>query len=217
MNLNDKFIITISRELGSGGRTVGRKLAERLGVRYSDKALIHELTEKFNLTTYEIEKIKGKKQHWLADFIERVAPVPSASLLMFGSTPDFGEDMVPHYATSDEVFAAEAEILRGIADESSCVIAGRSGFFVLKDHPNKVDIFIRASLEHRVERVMRKQNLSETEARTVIASVDEARENYIKRYTGVSRYDARNYDLMINADNLSEDEIVELILQYLKH
>jgi cytidylate kinase len=80
-----------------------------------------------------------------------------------------------------------------------------------------VDVFIRASLEHRVERVMRKQNLSETEARTVIASVDEARENYIKRYTGVSRYDARNYDLMINADNLSEDEIVELILQYIKH
>ena len=216
MDLNDKFIITISRELGSGGRTVGRKLAERLGVRYSDKALIHELTEKFDLTTYEIEKIKGKKQNWLADFIERVAPVPTPAAL-FGSRPELKDDVVPHYATSDEMFAAESEILRGIADEGSCVIAGRSGFFVLKDHPNKVDIFIRASLEHRIQRVMRKQNLSETEARTVITSVDQARENYIKRYTGTSRYDARNYDLTINADNLSEDDIVELILQFIKH
>ena len=216
MDLNDKFIITISRELGSGGRTIGRKLAERLGVRYSDKALIHELAEKFNLTVYEIEKIKGKKQNWLADFIERVAPVPTPAAL-FGSRPSLSDDILPHYATSEEVFEAESEILRAIADEGSCVIAGRSGFFVLAGHPNKVDIFIRASMENRVARVMRKQNLSETEARTVIASVDEGRENYIQRYTGTSRYDARNYDLIINDDNLSEDEVVELILQYIKH
>ena len=216
MDLNEKFIITISRELGSGGRTIGRKLAQRLGVRYADKALIHGLVEKFNLTTYEIEKIKGKKQNWFADFIERVAPVPTPAAL-FGARPNLGEDILPHYATSEEVFEAESEILRGIADEGSCVIAGRSGFFVLQDYPNKVDIFIRASMEQRVKRVMRKQGLSETEARTVIASVDEGRENYIQRYTGSSRYDARNYDLVINTDDLSEDEIVEIILQYIKH
>ena len=60
MDTQQKFIITISRELGSGGRTIGRKLAERLGVRYCDKALIHSLMEKFNLTTFEIENIKAR-------------------------------------------------------------------------------------------------------------------------------------------------------------
>ncbi|MCR5018545.1 MAG: cytidylate kinase-like family protein [Bacteroidales bacterium] len=215
MDLNDKFIITISRELGSGGRTIGRQLAEKLGVRYCDKALIHGLVEKFNLTAYEIEKIKGKKQNWLADFIERVAPVPTARA-MYGPHPEIDETVLPHYTTSEEVFAAESEILRGLADKESCVIAGRSGFFVLQDHPNKVDIFIRASLENRVKRVMRKQGLSEIEARTVIQSVDEARENYIKRFTGLSRYDARNYDIVLNVDDLPEDKAVELILQYIQ-
>ncbi|MCR4825220.1 MAG: cytidylate kinase-like family protein [Bacteroidales bacterium] len=215
MDTNEKFIITISRELGSGGRTIGRKLAERLGVRYSDKALIHGLVEKFDLTTYEIEKIKAAKKNWLADFIERVAPVPTAGA-MLGPHSEIRENLIPHYATSEEVFAAEAEILRGIAAEESCVIAGRSGFFVLKDCPNKLDIFIRASMENRIRRVMRKQNFSESEARTVIQSVDESRDNYIKRYTGTSRYDARNYDLTLNVDNLSEDEAVEVILKYIK-
>ena len=216
MDTQQKFIITISRELGSGGRTIGRKLAERLGVRYCDKALIHSLMEKFNLTTFEIENIKAKKKNWLSDFIERVAPVPTTGAL-FGTSAAFSETDIPHYTTSDEIFAAESEILRELAEEGSCVIAGRSGFFVLKDHPNRTDIFIHASLEHRVERVMRKQHLSETEARTVIASVEEGRDNYIQRYAGVSRYDARNYDLSLNVDNLSEDEAVELILKFIQH
>ena len=86
----------------------------------------------------------------------------------------------------------------------------------LQDYPNKLDIFIRASMDSRVERVMRKQHLSETEARTLIAAIDEGRENYIKRYTGTSRYDARNYDIVLNVDGLSEDAVVELLLQYIQ-
>jgi cytidylate kinase len=108
------------------------------------------------------------------------------------------------------------EILEGIAEEGSCVIAGRSGFFVLEDHPNKVDVFITASREHRVARVMHKQNLNEEQAAAVIDSVDKSRENYIKRFTGTSRYDARNYDLVINMDNLAdENAAVDLILKFL--
>lgn len=217
MDTQEKFIITISRELGSGGRTIGRKLAAQLGARFCDKDLIHSLMDKFNLTTYEIEQIKGKKKNWLADFLDRVAPVPTAGSLL-GPNPAFPETSIPHYATSDELFAAETEVLRELADEGgSCVIAGRSGFFVLKDQPNKLDIFIRASLDNRVKRVMQRQNLSEKEARTVIATVDEGRDNYIKRYTGTNRHDARNYDLVLNVDGISEDDAVQLILDYIKY
>jgi cytidylate kinase len=213
MKLNEPFVITISREIGSGGRTVGRKLAARLGVRYSDKQLIRALKEKFDLTVSGIEKLKGEKKNWLADFIQLVAPVPKAS-----SFTDIDSKYLQEFqqdVTVQDVYKAEREILNGIADEGSCVIAGRSGFFVLKDRPDKVDIFITASKEKRIERVMRKQELSRDQAEALIDSVDETRDNYVRRYTGVTRYDARNYDLVLNMDHLTEDEAVNLILAYL--
>ncbi len=211
--MKEPFVVTISREIGSGGRTVGRKLAEKLGVRYSDKDLINALREKFNLTASHIEELKSEKKNWLADFIHWVAPVPKAQNIV-DTDSKFIQEFRSNVTTND-VFKAEMEILEGIAEEGSCVIAGRSGFFVLEDHPNKVDVFITASREHRVARVMHKQNLNEEQAAAVIDSVDKSRENYIKRFTGTSRYDARNYDLVINMDPLTEDEAVDLILAYL--
>ena len=214
MDKQQPFIITISRELGSGGRTVGRLLAERLGVRYSDKELIQALREEFHLTTDAIEKLKGEKKDWLTTLLRKMAPMPKAENVV-----EWDDKFVQEYQPnlgSDEIFEAEKQILRGIAQEGSCVIAGRSGFFVLKDFPNKVNIFITASRENRIRRVMAKQHLSEQEAEAAIDRVDQGRENYIKRYTGVSRYDARNYDMVINMDNLpDENAAVELILEYL--
>ena len=214
MNVNEPFVITISRELGSGGRTVGRKLAAELNVRYSDKELVNQLEDQFKLTPEGIEQLKGKKKNWMADFIQFVAPVPKAKMLVdqYGEhIQEFRPDVTP-----DELYKAESEILRGIAAEGSCVIAGRSGFFVLEGHPNKLDIFITASMEHRIERVMRKQCLDRAIAEEVIDEVDKGRANYVKRYAGVDRYDSRNYDLVINMDTLTEDEAVEIILQFLK-
>ena len=201
MNTNEKFVITISRELGSGGHTIARKLAERLGVRLIDKQLIRELSKRFNLTPATIERLKGEKKQWLSDFLRRVAPAPSPA----------------GFITTDDIFKAETEILRQLADEGSCVIAGRSGFFVLKNEPNKFDIFITASKEHRIERTMRRQKLTRELAEEVLEKVDKARENYIQRYAGTSRYDARNYNLSLNVDGLTEDEAVDVILACIKH
>jgi len=213
MDTSQKFVITISRELGSGGRTVGRKLAQALGVRYSDKELIHELMKRFNLTISGIEKLKGEKKTWIADFIQMVAPIPKLSMIT-GSASKFVTEFRPD-VTSDDIFKAESEILQAIAAEGSCVIAGRSGFHILKDRPNKVDVFITASKQHRVERVSRKQGLTEQEAAILIDKIDRDRDNYIKRYTGASRYDLRNYHLVLNMDTLTEDQAVELILKYI--
>ena len=211
--MKDPFVITISRTVGSGGRTIGRKLAERLGVRFSDKELIDALQAKLNLTAESIEELKGKKKRWLDDFIQMVAPVPMSGLLVSGES-----DYVSEYNQSlsvNDVFEAEKEILNGIADQGSCVIAGRSGFFVLKDRPNKVDILITASRENRIARIMSKQNLSYEKAAQVLDSVDKARDNYVLRYTGQSRYDARNYHIVLNMDYITEDQAVDLILSYL--
>ncbi|MBQ3383514.1 MAG: cytidylate kinase-like family protein [Bacteroidales bacterium] len=214
MNTNEKFVITVAREIGSGGRTIGRKLAAKLGVRYSDKELIRNLREKFNLTTYSIEKLKGEKKSWFAEFIQMVAPVPKVGMIM-DTDSKFMQNLRSDVTTND-IYKAESEILNAIADEGSCVIAGRSGFFVLKNHPNKLDVFITASRENRIKRIVRKQHLTETEAETIMDSIDEARDNYVKRFTGNSRYDSRNYDLVINSDDHTEEEIVDIILAYIK-
>ena len=86
---------------------------------------------------------------------------------------------------------------------------------MLKDRPNKVDIFITASKAARIEQVMAKQNLSREEAVKLVDTVDEGRDNYVKRHTGLSRYDMRNYDLILDMDYLTEDEAVEKILSFI--
>lgn len=226
MNKSEKFVITINRELGSGGRTVGQKLAEKLGVEFYDKALINALEEKFNLSVKEIENLKGQSHSWWAELKraftlsdpaiensqESTANNTKSQTGIFIPRPDYSDRRT---LTTKEVFQAETEILEGIAKDESCVIAGRSGFYIFRNHPNHVSILIQASLPFRVERVMRKQNMTEEEARKTIEKIDKMRENYVKEYTGVSRYDTRNYDLVVSADGKSEDEIVDLILRFI--
>ena len=213
MKLKDPFVITISREVGSGGRTVGEKLAEKLNVNYVSKELLKALEEKFNLTRGGIEHLKITKKNWFTDMFEQVAPAPKATIKVGGYTysREFQESV-----TVQDIYDAEVEILNAIADEGSCVIAGRSAFFVLKDRPNKVDIFITASKEHRIERIMTKQNMTREEAVKLIEAIDKGRDNYVKRYTGLSRYDMRNYDLVLDMDAMTEDEAVEKILNFIK-
>ncbi len=211
MKKNEKFVITINRELGSGGRTVGRILAEKLGVPFYDKAVIKALQDKYHLTAEEIERMKGRKHSWLAD-LERILKIDSGASMEY-YIPNISD--VPDFLTTDEMFDTETQILQTLADEQSCVVAGRSGFYVFRNHPNHVSILIQASMEHRVERVARKQNMSPEKARKTIGKVDEMRENYVKKYTDTSRYDTRNYDLVINADGKTEEEIADLIMQYI--
>ena len=125
------------------------------------------------------------------------------------------EGAEPEELDTDEMFRAETEILKAIAQDESCIIAGRSGFYVFRNHPNHLNILIQASMPFRIARVVRKQGISEDEARKIIEKVDKMRENYVNKYTHSSRYETRNYDLVISADGKTEDEIVALILQYI--
>lgn len=212
MKLNDPYVITISREVGSGGGTVGRKLAEKLGVNYSDKRLLKELEEKFNLTSEGIEHLKKKKKNWFTDLFNQVSPSNKTSFKVGNYT--FSREY-KEAVTVQDIFDAEKEILNAFADEGSCVIAGRSAFFVLKDRPNKVDIFITASKEHRIARIMAKQGMTREEAIELMEKTDKGRENYVQRYTGLSRYDMRNYDIILDMDYLTEDEAVEKIVAFI--
>ncbi len=204
MNLNNKFIITINRELGSGGRTVGRKLAEKLGVEYFDKAVINALQERYNLSVEQIEHLKGQETGWWEELKRKL------------TFSDAEYDLNRTDIETEDVFRAETEILRAIAKENSCVIAGRTACYVFREHPNHLSIFIQASMPCRMDRVAREQNMSKEQARLTIDKVDRMRENYVQEFTGTSRYDTRNYQLVINMDEINEDAAVELILSYIR-
>ena len=212
MNIKEPFVLNVSREVGSGGHTVGSILARKLNVRYCDKLLLESLQKQFGLTASGIERLKGEKKNWLVDFVKLIAPVPSAKALELDPkfVTEFRADV-----TTDDIYKAEVDILKSFVEMGSCVIAGRSGFFIFKDHPNRLNVMITASMPHRLKRIMDKQGLSETAAAAVIKGVDEARENFVRRYAGVSRYDARNYDLVLNADGHSEEQLADLILSYI--
>lgn len=214
MNTKDQFVITINRELGSGGRTVGEILSQKLGVPFYDKAVIKALKEKYNLNTETIEQLKGRSHTWWAEFKRAIIVGQNmANATEFYLPLNYSD---PNLITTDEVFETESEILQGIAAEESCVIAGRSGFFVLKDHPNRFSVLIQASPEYRIARVMEKQNIGREEAVKAIEKVDQMRENYVKKYAHTSRYDARNYDLVIKMDGKTEDQIADLIYNFIK-
>ena len=207
MNKNEKFVITINREAGSGGRTVGRKLAEKLGVKYCDKAIVEGLTKKFGLSIERIEEIKAQKKSWWNDINNYYNTlVNSASLPMDAQVK----------LDNATIFETEKHILQELAAQSSCVVAGRTGFMVFRQWPNRLSIFIQASMEHRVKHLMNKEHVSDEQARNIIAKLDADRETYIKKYEDTSRYDTRNYQLVISMDELSEDDAVEIILDYIE-
>lgn len=201
MNKNNKFVITINRELGSGGRTVGRKLAELLGVKYYDKAVVQGLTEKYGLTAEEIERLKAQeKPSWWSELQDRCKSLLSAN-------PQ------PKPSTS-AMFETERRILEQLASQESCVVAGRSAFLIFREHPNHLNVFIQASTEHRIERLMKKQGLTYAAALDVLDEVDEGREAYLKKYSDRSRYDTRNYDVVLSMDHMTEDDAVAVIMEY---
>jgi cytidylate kinase len=206
MNKNEKFVITINREVGSGGRTVGRKLAEELGVKYFDKAVIDGLTHKFGLSPERIEEIKAQKKSWWNDINNYYH-----TLVNSASQPMEAEVKLDN-AT---MFETEKRILQELAAQTSCVVAGRTGFMVFRQWPNHLSVFIQASMEHRIQRVMHRQNVSEQEARDIIEKMDATREAYIRKYEDTSRYDTRNYQLVLSMDDLSEDDAVEVIKAYI--
>ena len=206
MNKNEKFVITINREVGSGGRTVGSILAEKLGVKYCDKAVIEGLTQKFGLSPERIEEIKAQKKSWWNEINNYYQTLVSSA-----NKPMDAEVVID----SEKMFETEKRILQELAVQESCVIAGRSGFMVFRQWPNHLNIFIQASMDHRIKRIMSRRNATLEQAREIIEKVDTTREAYIKKYEDTTRYDTRNYDLVISMDDLSEEDAAELIIDYI--
>ena len=213
MNTSNKFVITINRELGSGGKTVAKLLAQKLGVPYYDKSYLQSVEDKEGLNEEKIENLKSKKRTWWPDLKRLVELDGGFAVSIYDNLPNYA---VPEKNDTDQKFRMEQEILKGIVDAESCVVAGRCSFVTFKDHPNHLHIWIQSPMECRVERVMKKKGIaSKEEAEKFITEVDKLCDDYAKRHTGVSRYDPRNYDLVISMADKTAEEAVDLILKYI--
>ncbi len=203
---NRKFIITINREAGTGGREIAQKVSEMLGIKLYDRTFLAHVLEEFKLTREEAEKIKSTKTNWWSEFCRFYK--------QFGTTASIAYENFE--VNSKQLYYAEANALRDLAEQESCVIVGRTGFHVFKDTPDTIRIFLIADMDHRVKRMMQKRNFDEKEAREKIEELDNARETFTKTFAGVSRYDARNYDLVINVTPFTTDQVARFLVDNLR-
>jgi cytidylate kinase len=199
------FVITISRQLGSGGAYIGQQLAKHLNVFYADREIISQAAKELSVVKealeFRDEKILSFWQSFVRSFA--VAPVPYV-------TPQIADP------TDHELFKAESEIITRIAKERSAVIIGRCGSYILREHPNRVGIFLHANVSFRKDRVQKLYSVSEEVAEKMIAQSDEDRSLYHHAVTGQEWTDARRYDISIDTSKIGVDQSVDFILHYLE-
>lgn len=183
----EKFIITISREFGSGGRLIGEKLASRLGVEFYDKAIIQMAAERSGLSYKFIEQNEENMSNSLLFSLPAATSYTSFRTAAYFDTP-----------VNDKTFLAQTEVIRELA-KTSCIIVGRCADYVLRDDPGLIRIFITSDFDERVRRAVEEYNFPSEDAIEKIKKIDKSRSNYYKYYTGQAWGSAHNYDLVVNS------------------
>ena len=207
MDTQQKFVITINRQFGTNGRQIATQIAQELGVKLVDRQILSSLAENLNMPEDKLQQMERKKP----TFWERVSYFYRNSPAMV-STPSV--DLMG--LTSSQIYKEQVDIMRSIAEEESCVVVGRLGFEVFKDHPNHMSIFMFSNLEDRVLKVMEMYGSSRAEALKQIKQVDEAREEFTREFTGKERNDATNYDLAVNVSTWGEKGTYDLLMSLIK-
>ncbi len=202
MNKEEKFVITISRQFGTGGHEIGVELARRLGVKLLDKQILNEVASRLGTVEDAVEKIALRNPLWRDDFTQFYRSY------MAGAEYNGTE----HDRTSRDLFEAQASVIRKIAAEESCIIIGRCGFHIFRNHPNALKIFIHADDECRKRRIARKYDISEHDAAAMLVDNDFSRELYTKTFTGYDWQNACNYDVSINVKMFGVNGAVDFLL-----
>jgi len=192
------YIITISREYGSGGRDVGRMLADELGLPLFDKEIMNMAIEKSGLPADFIEKkSESVSSKFMLNLLRLSLNVPSVRI-----PSGFNSYTVATYAhkktEEDYLFQAQSSVIKEIAGLGGCVIVGRCAGYILQDYPNHLSVFIRGKLEDRVQRTTKTYNMPEKNAIENVRKIDKHRANHYKSYTERQWGATDNYDLVIN-------------------
>ena len=196
-------IITISRAFGSGGRTIGREVAKRLGIPCYDKELVDKVAE---------------ESGFHADFIEEAgeyAPVTNSFLFNIAVSPN-PMAMMGSMSMSDKLFVTQTNVIRGYADQGPCVIIGRCADYILRDRDDCLHVFIHTDMEHRAKRIVELYGETKQTPQKRLIDKDNKRKVYYKHYTGRNWGEAQNYHLSLNSGLIGVDKCVDFIVDIAK-
>ena len=199
-----KIIYTIGREFGSGGKDVGQKLAEKLGISFYDKELLTRAAAESGLCE-EIFHMQDEKP--TSSFLYSLVTDTYSMSNYHGNTY---MDM----PLSQKVFLAQFDTIKRIAKEESCVIVGRCADYALSDEPNCINAFIYADKNYRIKRVAHDLGVSESKAKDMVNRTDKERASYYNFYTNKKWGDSRSYDLALNSEKLGIDGCVDMLIRY---
>ncbi|MRR22854.1 cytidylate kinase-like family protein [bacterium] len=194
-----RYVITIGRQLGSGGREIGQKLSARLGIAFYDKELI---------------RIASQESGLKEEFFERVDEQKHFSLFpgILGLRTALGDDFFSNYYLSNEsLFRIQSDVMKKLTAEGSCIFVGRCADYVMKDERNCLNLFVSADMEERIRRIAQSHKISEGKAKELIERTDKGRSSYYNYFTGKTWGAAESYHLCINSSLLGIDETVRLI------
>ncbi|MBE6595522.1 MAG: cytidylate kinase-like family protein [Ruminococcaceae bacterium] len=199
-----KFTVTISRTFGSGGRTIGKMLAERLGIHYYDNELIKLASEESGINIELFGKADEKAKTALFKRYNR-------SYGEYLISPDSGD-----FTSDDNLFNYQAKIIKDLAAKEDCVLVGRCADYILQGRPNVLRIFTYAPMDFCIEQVTRLYGISEKDAIKEIERIDRARSTYYRYYTGCDWDNVRNYDLCLNTADVGFEKSVDIIEHCIK-
>jgi len=205
MGNSDPFIITISRQLGSGGSYLGQKIASRLNIAYLDREIVAEAAQKLKVSE---DRISANDEKFDSFWQRVLKPLAYTSTIYVPPTIDL--------LTEEIIRDTESQVIRQVAERASAVVIGRGGFYVLRNHPRHLSIFLHAEIAFRQQRVQKLYNVSAQQALRMIESGDKARAHYIRALTGCHWASACEYDLCLNTSAFGLDQVEEIIIKALE-
>ncbi len=204
--MNNKYVINIGRQLGSGGREIGAKLAAQLHIDFYDKELIN---------------IASKESGLCKEFFEKADEKTSQTIFggLFGMRfPFINDGSIPNNncLSNDALFKIQSDVIRELAEKKSCLFVGRCADYILRDHPRCVNIFISASKEERIRRLCKEKVINSGKAEDLIEKTDRERAAYYNYYSYKVWGAAATYHLCIDSSSLGIDETVAFIKLFIE-
>lgn len=198
--MSNKNIITISREFGSGGRLIGRRLAEKLDVLYYDKELLDRIAEESGFSREMMEDAEKKAKN--------------SFLYSLMSAMGTGETGPESMSLNERFFLAQFDTIREIAEEGSCVIVGRCADYILRGMPEATNVFIYAEEADKIKRAVEEYGVPEDSVKKMMKDTDKARANYYAYHTGQKWGEPVNYHLSMDSGYIEIEDIVDIIIKY---
>lgn len=194
--MKDKFVITISREYGSGGGEIGRRLATHFDIPCYDKELL---------------TMVAKESGYCKEYFEKYDEKPLKVLSYFGF--DTCSSTLP---INHQLFLKQFNLIQKLASENSCIFVGRASDYVLKEFDNVINVFIHGDFEFRRKRAIIEHNVKEEVSASVVKKIDKERASYYKYYTDSYWGDAKNYHICLDTSFMGIDEAIRIIIDFIE-